>query len=102
MDPAGGDALAAELADDGHVVARAPEALPAATPPDAVVVCLDADPRRTLDAAARIAASNRVQADAMLFVGGTPAALQEAERRFPRASFARLDALRTAIASLEG
>jgi hypothetical protein len=37
----------------------------------------------------------------ILFAGGTQAALTEAQRRFPRASFTRLDALATALASME-
>jgi hypothetical protein len=69
-------------------------------PPTAVVVCLDEAPQRTLDLAARLGDAVGVDAASVLFVGGTTAALQEAQFRFPKASFARLDALSTALASM--
>jgi hypothetical protein len=101
LDPAGRDALAASLVDDGHDVAAVSE-LPArrGAPPSAVVVCLDGAPQRALDMAARLGDAVGVDAASILFVGGTTAALAEAQRRFPKASFSRLDALSTALASL--
>jgi hypothetical protein len=86
LDPAGRDALAASLVDDGHDVAAVSE-LPGA-------------PQRALDMAARLGDAVGVDAASILFVGGTTAALAEAQRRFPKASFSRLDALSTALASL--
>ena len=102
LHPAGRDALAASLADDGHdveAVSALPQPRPSA-PPAAVVVCLDQAPQRTLDMAARLGDAVGVDSASILFVGGTPAALQEAQLRFPKASFARLDSLSTALASM--
>ncbi len=102
LDPAGRDALAASLVDDGHDV-EAVSALPTkrpAAPPAAVVVCLEEAPQRALDLAAKLGDAVGVDAASVLFVGGTTAALAEAQRRFPKASFSRLDALSTALASM--
>ncbi len=99
---AGREAVAASLADDGHdVVAVSDLAAPArGARPAAAVVCLDDAPQRALDLAARLGDAVGVDAASVLFVGGTQAALSEAQRRFPKASFARIDALSTALASL--
>jgi hypothetical protein len=99
--PAARDALAASLIDDGHDVDAVSD-LPGkrGNPPAAVVVCLDESPQRALDMAARLGDAVGVDAASVLFVGGTTAALAEAQRRFPKASFARLDALSTALASM--
>jgi hypothetical protein len=95
------DAMASGLRDDGHdvVAVAAPPSPPAAC--EVFVVCLDAQPLRTLDLAAKIGAESGVAATSILFAGGTTAALQEAERRFPKASFSRVEALSTAIASMD-
>jgi len=94
--------LAVSLRDDGHDVTAVSAAPSPPFTPDVFVVCLEASPQRTLDFAAKIGAGAKVQAASILFVGGTPAALAEAQRRFPTASFARLDSLSTALASMEG
>ena len=101
LDLDGGAPIAARMRDDGHVVTSiADESAPNA-PPDVLVVCLDAQPQRTLDLAARLGAACGVPAASILFVGGTPSSLGEAQRRFPKASFTRLDAPSTALASME-
>ena len=102
LDSAHGDALAATLREDGHEVTAVSAAAAPLFAPDVLVICLDAGPQRTLDVAAKLAASAGAQAASMLFVGGTSAALGEAQRRFPTASFTRIDALSTALASMEG
>jgi hypothetical protein len=100
------DAMAERLRGDGHHV-RTVADVPAdagprpADPAQVLVVCLDSQPQRTLDLAARVGDTAHVPSTSMLFVGGTPAVLVEAQRRFPKASFARLDALSTALASME-
>jgi hypothetical protein len=102
LDPSGRDTLAASLVDDGHdveAVSDLPEARPKA-PPTVVVVCLEEAPQRALDLAARLGDAVGVDAASVLFVGGSKAALAEAQRRFPKASFSRLDALSTALASM--
>jgi len=104
LDPKARDALAAELADEGHDVVAVSD-LPKdrrGAPPAAVVVCLDAAPRKTLELAAGLGDAFGVDAASVLFVGGPTAALAEAQRRFPKASFARIDALSTALMSLGG
>jgi hypothetical protein len=101
LDAADRTTLEAALADDGHAIVS-DEQRERGLVPDVVVVCLDAQPQRTLELAARVANAASVPVPSILFVGGTPAALQEAQRRFPRASFARLDALSTALASMDG
>jgi hypothetical protein len=101
LDPARRDALAASLREDGHdVTAVSAPPLPTFTP-EVFVVCTEASPQRTLDLAAKIGADAQVEGAAILFAGGTPAALTEAQRRFPKASFTRLDALSTSLASME-
>ena len=100
LDPHELEVLAASIADDGHDVTAVSAPAPVPVPPDVVVVCLDAEPQRTLDLAARIGADAKVEVASILFVGGTQSALKEAQRRFPTASFARLDTLRTALASM--
>ena len=100
LDPSERDALAASIADDGHDVTAVSAPVPIPVPPDVVMVCLDTEPQRTLDLAARIGADAHVEVASILFVGGTQAALKEAQRRFPTASFARIDTLRTALASM--
>lgn len=103
LDPAAAERLLESLRDDGHEVTLVVTPPGASTsPPDVVVVCLDAQPQRTLDLAARIATATQTPAPSLLFAGGTPSALQEAQRRFPKASFARLDSLSTALASMHG
>ena len=102
LDSAARDALAASLADEGHDVV-AVSGLPArraGPPPAAVVVCLDEAPQKALEAAAGLGDAVGVDAASILFVGGPTAALAEAQRRFPKASFSRMDALSTALASM--
>jgi DNA-binding response OmpR family regulator len=101
LDPARGDEIAASLAEHGHAVTTVTEALTVAEAPDVFVVCPEASPQLALDLAARIGADASLAAVSILFAGGTQAALTEAQRRFPRASFTRLDALATALASME-
>jgi hypothetical protein len=101
LDAAGRDTLAGTIRDDGHEVTAVSAAPDVPVVPDVFVVCLDASPQRALDLAAKIAAAAQVAVPSMLFVGGPPAALAEAQRRFPSASFARIDALATALASME-
>lgn len=101
LDPARGEELAESMREDGHEVTWVSDAARPEQTPDVIVVCPESSPQRTLDLAARLGADSNVQAASILFVGGTPAALAEAQRRFPKASFARLDALATALASME-
>jgi hypothetical protein len=101
LDPARRETLAASIRDDGHDVTAVSAAPSPPFTPDVFVVCLDAAPQRALDLAAKVGAAAGVSAASMLFVGGPPAALAEAQRRFPTASFARIDALPTALASME-
>ena len=101
LDPARRDELAASLTDEGHAVTAVSEANPVTEPVDVFVVCPEAEPQLALDLAAKIGADARLAAVSILFAGGTQAALTEAQRRFPRASFARLDALSTALASMD-
>jgi hypothetical protein len=101
LDEACRDQMAAELRDDGHHVRAVSEETGSSDAPDVLVVCLDVQAQRTLDLAARVGADCGVQAASILFVGGSPAALSEAQRRFPKASFARSDSLSTALASMQ-
>jgi hypothetical protein len=101
LDATGRDAIADSLREDGHDVHAAASPPSPGFVPAALVVCLDSQPQRTLDLAGRVGAESGVAAASILFVGGTHAAMQEAQRRFPRASFARLDALSTALASMD-
>jgi hypothetical protein len=101
LDDAGRESLAATIRDDGHEVTAVSAAPSPPFTPDVFVVCLDASPQRALEFAAKVAAGAQVAVASMLFVGGPPAALAEAQRRFPSASFARIDALATALASME-
>ena len=101
LDPARCDEIAASLTEHGHTVTPLSEAQTLAEPPDVFVVCPEASPQLALDLAAKIGADARLGAVSILFAGGTQAALTEAQRRFPRASFTRLDALATALASME-
>ncbi len=101
LDEARAAEVAQSLEDDGHHVTLADESSPDGVRPDVFVVCLDAQPQRALDLAARLGAARGVPATSILFSGGSPAALTEAQRRFPKASFTRVDALMTALASME-
>lgn len=98
--------MAEGLRDDGHHVTVATDAasVAAAAPPSphVLVVCLDAQSHRTLDLAAHRGGAAAVPAASMLFVGGTQSSLREAQKRFSNASFARIDQLSTALASMEG
>src|SRR5688572_324909 len=105
LDAPAAAAMAQQLEDDGHSLTLACDtaaALAARPPsPHVLVVCLDAQPQRTLDLAARLGAGTEVPTQQILFVGGSSASLGEAQRRFPKASFARLDSLSTSLASME-
>ena len=101
LDPVRGEEVAASLAEHGHSVTTVTEAQTVTDPPDVFVVCPETSPQLALDLAARIGAETNLAAVSILFAGGTQAALTEAQRRFPRASFTRLDALATALASME-
>jgi len=101
LDPARLDELAASLGDDGHAVTPISDEQPLTESFDVFVVCAEASPQIALDLAAKIGADARLAAASILFAGGTQAALTEAQRRFPRASFTRIDALVTALASME-
>ena len=100
LDPARRDEIAVSLEEHGHSVTAISDAQQLSDPPDVFVICPEASPQLALDLAARIGADARLAAVSMLFAGGTQAALTEAQRRFPRASFTRLDALATALASM--
>ena len=97
--------MADGLREDGHDVTVATDeaSVAAAKPPSphVLVVCLDAGSRRTLDLAAHRGGAAAVPAASMLFVGGTTPLLREAQKRFPNASFSRIDQLSTALASME-
>jgi len=95
------DALAEAIREDGHEVTAVSAAPSPPFTPDVFVVCLEASAQRALDLAAKIGAGAQVAVPSILFVGGPAAALAEAQRRFPTASFARMDALPTALASME-
>jgi hypothetical protein len=94
------DSVAAALRDDGHDVVAVAAAPSPPAEADVIVVCLDAQPQRTLDLAAKVGAESGVPATSLLFAGGSSGALQEAQQRFPKASFCRVDALSTALASM--
>ncbi len=103
-DEASARALADDFEELGHDV-EVDESTAADVPdgtPDALVVCLDAAPETALERAAVLAERRRLRSVPLLFAGGTEHWLTEAQRRFPRASFARMDVLHNAVASLRG
>lgn len=98
--------LAGSLRDVGHVVRVASGAADAGLPwtdfaPDVLVVRLEADAAAGLDLAAAIAAKPTMAGAPLLVTGSNEVALEAARRRFPEASFARLDHVVTALASIE-
>jgi hypothetical protein len=102
LSPDDGAHMAKSIREDGHVVTlRHGEAGEGATP-DLLVVCLDSHAHRALECAGGLGGKLGLAAAQFLFVGGTPAAMSEAQRRFPTASFTRRDALATALASMDG
>lgn len=69
--------------------------------PDVIVVRLEADSARCLDVLEALASKRHLVGAPILVTGGNELAITAARRRFPDASFARLDALQTALASIE-
>lgn len=100
-----GDALAASLeesANDLRTVSRADDAKAPWTgwTPDVVVAVLAADHARALDLVASLVAQRPLAGVPLLVTGGNELAIIAARRRFPDASFARPDAVETALASI--
>lgn len=100
------DELAAALREYGHDVRVASNADDGDAPwedyrPGALVARLEADTAQCLDLVAAIAARPGLGSVPILVTGGNELAVTAARRRFPDASFARLDTVQTALASLE-
>ena len=99
------DPLFAELAEVGHEARDAQEAIVPVGEipwkPDVLVVRLEKDSAAVLDSAERLLSDRRFAGAPLLFTGGNELALMSARRRFPDASFVRIDQIVTALASLE-
>jgi hypothetical protein len=95
--------LAEDLREAGHEVRPRGAASGDAAPwkPDVLLVRLESDSAAVLDAVDRIAGERSFVGAQLLFTGGNELALTAARRRFPDASFARLDNVATALASIE-
>jgi chemotaxis response regulator CheB len=94
------------MRDTGHTVRVAGAAADADLPwtdfhPDVVVARLESESAAGLDLLERILAKRPLIGAPLLVTGGNELALEAARRRFPEASFARLDTLTTALASIE-
>lgn len=103
---ADGGELSDSLREYGHVVRAVANAADVKLPwidfqPDVIVVRLESDAAAGLDAAEAIAAKRALVGAPMLVTGSNEVALEAARRRFPDASFARLDHVMTALASIE-
>jgi DNA-binding response OmpR family regulator len=104
------DAIARELQasceESGYHARRVNDADPDAVRalgddrPDAVLVSLDGDADTTLDLVVELAQRRRLRGVPLVFCGGTQDALNRAQDRYPRASFARRDVLMNVLASL--
>ena len=68
--------------------------------PQAVLICLDSQPDAAIDLAEKLSARRRMRGIALVFAGGTQAALTAAEASFPRANFSRRDVVYNVLASL--
>lgn len=98
--PAG---FAEDLREAGHEVRSRAAAAADVIPwkPDVLLVRLESDSAALLDHVERISSERMYVGAPILFTGGNELALTAARRRFPDASFARLDNVATALASLE-
>ena len=70
------------------------------TRPYAIVICLDREPGTALNWASSLASRRQMRNAPLLFAGGTEEALKTAEEAHPRASFTRMEALLTSLASI--
>ena len=105
------DSLAAELTaecvDVGYTVTRIVAADSESVRdvgdarPDAILVSLEGDHAASLELAAELTTRRRLRGVALVFCGGTQAALTLAQDAYPRASFSRRDVLLNVIASLK-
>lgn len=103
-DASGGGELTANLAEFGHVVrvvrSAQPEP-PAGFRPDVVLGRLEGESAAGLDLLEQVTVRRGLAGAPILVTGSNEVALSAARRRFPEASFARLDAVLTALASIE-
>ena len=100
------DPLAASLSDWGHSVRLATSDADAALPwtdyrPDVILARLEGDSAKGLDLLEKLASKRPLVGAPVLVTGGNELAVTAARRRFPDASFARIDAVATALASIE-
>ena len=68
--------------------------------PDVVVALLAADSAKALDLVDALLSQRPLVGAPLLVTGGNELAITAARRRFPEASFARLDTVETALASI--
>ena len=100
-----GDELTASLAESSNDVVVVSGLGDARTPwtgwrPDVVVALLEADSAKALDLVEALLTQRPLAGAALLVTGGNELAITAARRRFPDASFARLDSVETALASI--
>jgi CheY-like chemotaxis protein len=100
------DPVAADLREFGHsvLVAGGPADLDLPWDdfrPDVIVARLESEAAKGLDVLERLVSKRPLVGAPLLVTGGNELALTAARRLFPDASFARLDALATALASIE-
>ena len=106
LDASDDDPLTAGLNETGHDLRIVATAAEARTPwgewrPDVIVARLEAESARTLDLVESLVAQRPLAGAPLLVTGGNELGITAARRRFPEASFARLDSVETALASIE-
>ena len=102
----GVDALAESLREFGHHVRILRSAADAAGPlsgaaPDVIVARLESDAAAALEVMDGLASQRALCGVPLLITGSNEVGITAARRRFPQASFARLDAVQTTLASIE-
>lgn len=100
------DELVATLREFGHEVRVLVREDEARLPwddyrPSVIVARLESDSARCLDVVDALVSARALAAAPILVTGGNELAITAARRRFPDASFARVDAVQTALASIE-
>jgi len=100
------DPLAESLREFGHSVRVAGGRADAELPwddfhADVIVARLESEAAKGLDVLDLILSKRPLVGAPLLVTGGNELALTAARRRFPDANFTRIDALQTALASLE-